>query len=108
MVSKTQAVKGDLVAALAYIPTASLIVYMWGNTYHRRFHGYQGIGLIAFAIVALLLTDIICGLLGSASFWYLFAVGVLYVVCTMTFALLTYAGIKIDMKIYKSPVEEEI
>ena len=108
MVRNAQAVKGDLIAAVAYMPPVALFAYLWGSTYHRRFHGYQGIALMAYAIVALLVTDIVCGLLGSASFWYLTAIFLLYVICIITFALLTYAGVKIDMKIYKSPVDDEV
>jgi hypothetical protein len=100
--------KGDVVAAIGYLPLAAILVYLWGKSYNRRFHGYQGVALLAYGIVALLMTDIVCALIGVPSALWLAVVTAIYLCCTVVFAIFAFAGINIDMKIYKSPVDEEI
>ena len=94
-------------AAVGYLPPAAILVYLWGKSPGQRFHGYQGVALLAYAIVALLMTDIVCGLIGLSSLWWLAIVSAIYLCCTVVFAIFALAGKKIDMKIYKSPVDEE-
>lgn len=100
--------KGDLMVAVGYLPPAAILVYLWTKSRNRRFHAYQGVALLVYSIVALLMTDIVCVLIGVPSPLWLAVVTAIYLCCTVVFAIFAFAGKKIDMKIYKSPVDEEI
>ncbi len=100
--------KRNTLAAIGYLPPTALFVYLWGKSANQRFHGYQGIALIAYTMVALLITDIVCGLIRVSAPPYLVIVSVIYLCVTVIFAALTFLGKNIDMKIYKSHINGKL
>jgi len=107
MEGKAISKKKDVLAAIGYLTPFSLFVYLWGKSASHKFHGYQGIALIAYVLVALLIADIISGLMNVSAEPYLILVSVIYLCVTAIFALLTFLGEEIDMKIYKSHLDGE-
>ncbi|MCP4229116.1 MAG: hypothetical protein GY771_03075 [bacterium] len=88
--------------AVAYFPFLSLFIYLWGKAEYHRFHAYQGIALLAYAVVGLLISDIIRDVAGLRPFPVLLAVGGIYFAIVLIAGTLVLSGKKIDMKIYKS------
>jgi hypothetical protein len=89
--------------AAAYLPIVSLFIYLWGKKERRRFHGYQGIALSAYGVVALLIADIICEIVGFPAFPVLVIIAGLYFAVTVIAGILVLTGKEVDMKIHKSP-----
>ena len=94
--------------AVAYFPFLSLFIYLWGKAEYHRFHAYQGIALLAYAVVGLLISDIICDVAGLRPFPFLLAVGGIYFAIVIMAGTFVISGKKVDMKIYKSPDSNQV
>jgi hypothetical protein len=93
-------------AAASYWGPLSVFISLYARSAYVKLHAKQGIALLAYHIVGLIIVDIVCGWFKVASWVPWLIIACTYIALVTVFSILVYKGVNVDLKIHPAVSKE--